>query len=173
MPCTSYLASGFTACNPSSSGGIAKLYIASTDAITGITSANSIISVIGMASGAKFYEFSLTNNTSSFSEARTVSVESGSAYIEQSVELVLNYRESAKREVIEALGSNLQKLTIIIKDSNDNYFVLGESRGLILTTNTGGSGKALGDANQYVLGFVGQEKTLAKSTTSGVVLGLI
>jgi len=63
--------------------------------------------------------------------------------------------DSAKRNEIKLLSR--AKLSVIIKDNNGIYWLMGETNGVRMTAGDNGTGTALGDRNGYSLSFQGQE----------------
>ena len=90
----------------------------------------------------------------------------------QTITLVLNRREKTKRDTLLLLAKR-KDLVAIIEDNNGVYWYFGEDYGINLTTNSGGSGVAKTDANQYVLTFVGEESDPANTVQEAAVTAVI
>lgn len=117
---------------------------------------------------AQFYEFEFNKNTSSYTEETTEDQAAGRSLSVQTVILVLNRREKTKRDIIITL-SKRKDLVCTVTDHNDIIWYLGEANGINLTTNTGGSGVAKTDQNQYVLTFVAEEPNPANTVTAAAI----
>ena len=133
-------------------GGIKRVWIkefASDDwgAITaGEIAAGTAITVFG---------FELTKNSGSFQQAVTASVENGTVFYSQVLELSLpNLVDTDNVEIADLLKA---RLTVIVQDVNDNYFAMGHTTGAEATGGTIGTGTAKGDFNGYQLQLTAEE----------------
>lgn len=144
-------------------GGVRKMYIADYDNLTAVTVAGTPeeVTAITMASTTQFYEFEFNRNTSSFTEEVAVDLNAGSTYFNQTVNLMLNRRESTKRDAIEKLTAGQKKLIIIVLDSNGLYWLFGKDEGAYATAITGGSGIAKADKNGYEIVMTAEEPSQA------------
>jgi hypothetical protein len=116
-----------------------------------------------------FFEFAFNRNTSSFEEAEQVNLENGTTYWLQTVNLMLAYRDSIKREAIEKLVAGQKQLVAIILDSNGLYWIMGIDSGLYTTEITGGSGVVKSDKNGYAIVMTAEESLQAFETLPSVV----
>ena len=73
----------------------------------------------------------------------------------QVLSLVLNKPVADDITEIQELGKG--RLAIVVQDNNDNYFVLGHTRGCELTGGSVATGTAIGDLNGFTLEFTGEE----------------
>lgn len=152
-------------------GGITEvLFIAKAD-VTATTEASGVITAITKASGKKFYKYELVKETSSFVENVNASVENGSIFYQQELTVILNKLQANTRNEILLLAQNL--LLAIVKDNNNKYWYLGQSRGLDITGGNSGSGTAMGDRSGYSLTFTGKEPALAPEVSSSIITGLL
>jgi hypothetical protein len=94
-------------------------------------------------------------NSSSLTQTVNASVENGTVFYTQVLSLVLNKPVAADITEIQNLAKG--RLAIVVQDNNDNYFVLGHTRGAELTGGSIATGTALGDLNGYTLEFTGEE----------------
>jgi len=133
-------------------GGIKRVWIkefAATDwgtITTGVVAAGAAIEVFG---------FELTKNSGSFQQAVTASVENGTVFYSQVIEMTMNNLVAADNVEIGDLLKG--RLTIIVQDVNDNYFAMGHTTGAEATGGTIGTGTAKGDLNGYQLQFTAEE----------------
>nr|WP_298660955.1 hypothetical protein [uncultured Flavobacterium sp.] len=155
-------------------GGIKKLYLAELENISSITHGSPLdtITAISMVATKKFYEFVFNKNTSTFTEVTTGDQAVGSEVCTQTITLVLNRREQAKRDVLLKLGK-FKDLAAIVLDSNDKYWLLGETEGVNLTEKNSENGTVKTDRNGYTLTFVGEEPEDASEVDSIIIAALL
>jgi hypothetical protein len=101
------------------------------------------------------YDFVSPKNSSSLTQTVNASVENGIVFYTQVLSLVLNKPVAADITELQNLAKG--RLAIVVQDNNDNYFVLGHTRGAELTGGSIATGTALGDLNGYTLEFTGEE----------------
>ena len=155
-------------------GGVKKIFIAEKDNVASVTPGSPFdtITAITMVSGKKFYEFAFNKNTSTFTEVTTGDQAVGSQVCTQTLTLVLNRREQAKREVLLKLG-NFKDLAVIVLDSNDKYWLLGETEGMNMTENSSENGTVKTDRNGYTITLVGEEPEMASEVDSTVISSIV
>ena len=134
-------------------GGLTKLYIANLEDITSFTDTGSDgdIDTITMVSGKVFYEIELLANTSDYKEEYSFTPDSGAKFYKQIVTLKLPRREAAKRQQLALLASG--KFVLIAKDANGIFWLMGETNGLYMSKNEGGSGTKQEDGSSYTIEF--------------------
>jgi len=76
-------------------------------------------------------------------------------FYSQVLSLVCNKPVAA--DVVEIQNLAKGRLAVVVQDMNDNYFVIGHTRGAEMTGGTIASGTALGDLNGFTLEFTGEE----------------
>ncbi len=130
------------------------------------------IGTITVDDASKYYEFQFTKNTSTFTEESDSNQENGTELTIQTITLVLNRREQAKRDTLLLLGK-FKNLSCIILDSNGLYWLFGETEGVNLKTKAGGPGTAKTDRNGYTITFLGSEPEEASECTEAAVLAVI
>jgi hypothetical protein len=151
-------------------GGVRKMWVADYASVTaiGTTGSPEYIDSISASSGA-FYEFQFNRNTSSFEENVAVNLENGSTFFDQTVNLMLSRRDSAKRDAIEKLVAGQKQLMVIVLDSNNLYWLFGQVEGAYATEITGGSGIAKADRNGYAIKLTAQEPAQALVVDAAVI----
>lgn len=164
MACSN-IASGLTIGCDNNIGGIKNFYVTEKSNITslGLSSPGDEISTITMS--GDFYEFEFNKGNCNYVESGATEQAAGRDLYTQTVTLTLNRREKTKRDKLILLAQR-ENLIIVVKDQNDVIWYLGETNGMNLTTNVGGSGSAKTDLNQYVLTFVGDEPSPANTMTA-------
>lgn len=166
MACTSYLQGFSTSCGSNLSS-IKKLYIGQfesatftynyqkeLDGVTDVTDAdgNKIIESVAtaslVASADNWVEFGFKKNTGEMTSEMTRN-DNGSFYFTNGANLVFAKQDKVKRLAIQATASG--ECTMIILDSNGNYWLIGAENAVTATTVSATTGVAVGDANQYSL----------------------
>jgi hypothetical protein len=154
-------------------GGIKRMFIANFDNVTGTTVSNGEVTVIGMSSGTKFYEFAFNKNTSNAEETIAVDFAAGNSLVTQTVNLILTRRDKLKREAIVKLASGQQRLAIIFQDSNGLYWFQGLTDGTYLTGLAGGTGVNKTDRNSYDLTFTAEEPSPMPEVDDAIIAAII
>lgn len=141
-------------------GGVKSIQIANFDSLTSYTQ-----DVNGSITSATFstapVEFQFNKNTSSLTEEATISLENGTTFYTQTVNLVIPRREASKRAKILLLADGQPKLILLVTDSNDLTWLVGLEEGANLTGMTDQTGVAKTDANGYTLIFTAEERAMA------------
>ena len=170
MPCIQTL-SGLTRDCSSNMGGIVEALIANYDDVTGVTVADGIITVISMASAAKFKRYSFAKNTGSLTSNYNIDAASGVKYVTTDLLLQFNRMETAKRVEITALA--LGDLAIIVKDANGKYWYLGKDEPVNASAGDGQTGTARGDANRYTITLQDESQEMPYEVDSSIVEALV
>ena len=155
------ITSGFTLGCRDNSGGIKNIYVLSGSITTVTEASDGLISDI--SGSGTFYKFELTKNTGDLTEAPTPSLENGTVFYEQTLNVAFHKLQSSIRNQVKVLAQN-PDLKIIVETNNGiespytgRYFLVGRYRGATLSAGSATSGTAFGDANQYALTFQGLE----------------
>lgn len=154
-----------------SSGGITNIWITDFVNVLTITESGGLISAITLASGTNYHEYVFNKFTSTFSEKGTINIQNGSAFEEQTVTLKLARRNKTTRNALAMLFA--KNLSIIVKDSNGLYWLIGEAHGANLSDLPSESGIAMGDANGYTLTFTASEPVQASEIDSTIIAALV
>ncbi len=144
-------------------GGIKKVWIAQL----GDVSWNAVSSgeIDDASAAVTFRSFELTKNSGSFQQTVTASVENGTVFFSQVLELTLpNLSAGDNAELYDLMKS---RLSVIVQDNNDNYLIMGHTTGAESTGGTVGTGTAKGDLNGYQLQFTAEEAIPAPFLASG------
>ena len=155
------ISSGFSLACRDNTGGIKNIYILS-GSVTTITEASEGL-ISDLSGTGVFYKFELTKNTGDFTETPTVSLENGTVFYDQILNVAFHKLQSSIRNQVKVLAQN-PDLKIIIETNNGvespytgRFFYMGNRRGASLSGGAGATGTAFGDANQYALSFQGLE----------------
>lgn len=137
-------------------GGVKKVWIGSfTDGIWGAVGATTPGEIDDSTVALALEDFVSPKNTSSFTQTINASVENGTVFYTQVVSLVCNKPVAADITEIQNLAKG--RLAVVVQDNNDNYFVVGHTRGAELTGGSLTTGTAVGDLNGFTLEFTGEE----------------
>ena len=168
MSANCQITSGRTLPCRDSLGGIKNIYILS-GSVAGVTAASGAISDIS-GSGI-FYKFQLEKGIGSWTETPTPSLENGTIYYEEAIEVSFHKMDAALRNQVKVLGENTT-MRIVVEteqastDYSGRFFYVGENRGCYLTAGSGNTGVALGDSNAYSLTLSGQEPFPCQEVTT-------
>jgi hypothetical protein len=164
------LTQGYTLDCRDSLGGIVEVYFTEAANVTSVTEASGAISAITKTTGKRFWKYELVKDTSMINQTLTASVQNGTVFYAQELQIVLNKLQTNTRNEILLLAQN--SLVAVVKDSNGLYWYLGKTRGIDLTAGTAASGTAQGDRSGFQLTFTGSEPAFAPSVASGIIAGL-
>ncbi len=137
-------------------GGVKKVWIGSfSDGIWGAVGATTDGEIDDSTAALALEDFVSPKNTSSLTQTVNSSVENGTVFYTQVVSLVCNKPVAADITEIQNLAKG--RLAVVVQDNNDNYFVIGHTRGAELTGGSLTTGTAVGDMNGFTLEFTGEE----------------
>lgn len=109
---------------------------------------------------ASFYEYQLPKDTASFTETFNISNTNGTAFYDQALTIVLQKLSADKRNQLLLLSKN-RNIQVIFIDNNNKIWLMGSSRGAVISAGTSVTGVAPGDANQYSITISAQEPAMA------------
>lgn len=152
------LTTGFSVGCNDSIGGVAEFWIANMpeDFAAATDGSGEVTGLSG--TGLTYFKFECTNAqgaSSVMNDNPTVNDANGTSFFDQTATYVLNKMEKAKRNEVKMIAR--AKMSIIIKDNNGTYWLMGETNGVRLVSGDNGTGTALGDRNGYSLSFQAQE----------------
>ena len=154
------LTAGWTVGCSDSNGGVEAVFIANGK-VEGFTESNGEVSAITVAGAplvpADFFKFEVPKQTSLFEEEIEASTENGTVMYTQSLTLVFNKLEAAKRNQILLMAQN-EDLVVVVKDNNGKYWSVGLERGATVTAGTLTTGQSYADRNGGELTISGMEK---------------
>lgn len=158
MACNALI--GITYSCLSNTGGVKSVEIGNFDSLTSYT-LNSDGSISAATFSTPPVGFQFNKNTSSFTEEATISIENGTTFYSQTVNLVIPRREASKRAKILLLADGQPNLFLIVKDQNDLKWFIGLENGANLTALVDQTGVAKTDANGYTLTFLAEEPSMS------------
>lgn len=145
-------------------GGIQKVYIRNWSASTTWTYDSNGQITGGTNTGTSFYTVEQRNETAEFTQEGQHSLENGTNFWNQNVNLMFHKYQASIRNLVYVLAQT--EVEIIVLDQNGNYFLVGEQNGANLISSAPTVGKAFGDLNGASVGFQAKEPTPARQMTS-------
>ena len=129
-------------------GGIKTLWV-SSDFETGTITAGATAGITSLAGATgTFYQIEVAKDVASFTETFNISNTNGTAFFTQEVTVPVQHLSSAKRAQIQLLAYN-RASRVVFEDNNGLYWLVGATRGCVISTGTTTTGTAPGDATQY------------------------
>lgn len=170
MACSNLTAGLTLDCN-SSQGGIDKIFIANGP-VESITAAAGVISAITVGGSplapSDFFTFETPRQQSSVNEEVAVSQENGTVTYTQSLTLMLNKLEAAKRNQI-LLMAEATSMVVVAKTNSGKYLSIGIERGAYLGSASATTGVAYADKEGYELVITGIEEAPMYEVDSAIV----
>ncbi len=150
------LNTGYTLSCRDNIGGIQKVFVRNWSAGTTYTySADGTITG-GTNTATTFYTFECRPETGMFDAGTGAhSIENGTNFWSQQVDLVLHKYQASIRNILYALAQT--EMEIIVLDQNNNYMLMGSQNGANLTASKASVGKAYGDLNGSQITLVAKE----------------
>ena len=141
-------------------GGIKTLWVSSDFDYTSVTAgATAGITSLSGGTGA-FYQIQVAKDVASFTETFNISNTNGTAFFQQEVTIPVQHLSSAKRQQIQLLTYN-RASRCVFEDNNGLYWLVGLTRGCVVSTGTTTTGTAPGDATQYSFVLQAMEPEMA------------
>ena len=106
--------------------------------------------------GAPFYEYKFAKDTAKLTETATISNANGTVFYTTELSVNISKRDVTKRNEFMLLAKN-REIRVIVLDNMDQYWLLGNVRGAVLSTMVGEGGQAIGDMNGYTFTFQSME----------------
>lgn len=155
-------------------GGVKEMFVFAGD-FGGITEVAGEVTLI--SGTGQFFQFFLPKDTASFTESINVAPTAGTLFFQPELTAIFQKIDAAKRNQILLLAQN-RDLRVVFVDNNDVSWLMGESRGCIISAGSAQTGTAVADANQYSITVQGQEPdpaypldgTLADVVGSGITI---
>ena len=140
-------------------GGIKTLWV-SSDFETGTITAGATAGITSLAGATgTFYQIEVAKDVASFTETFNISNTNGTAFFTQEVTVPVQHLSSAKRAQIQLLAYN-RASKVVFEDNNGLYWLVGATRGCVISSGTTTTGSAPGDATQYSCVLQGMEPAM-------------
>lgn len=141
-------------------GGIKTLYVSTDFDYTSVT-AGATAGITALSGGTgTFYQIQVAKDVASFTETFNVSNTNGTAYFDQAVTIPVQHLSSEKRQQIQLLAYN-RASRCVFEDNNGLFWMVGLTRGCVLTTGTTTTGTAVGDNTGYSFVLTAQEPEMS------------
>lgn len=148
-------------------GGIQKIYLRNFSASTTYSYDSTGVITGATNSGSSFYTIEQRTETGEFNQNGQHSLENGTNFWEQNVNLVLHKYQASLRNLIYLVAQT--EVDIIVLDQNNRYFCIGEQNGANLIASAPNVGKAYGDLNGATIGFQAKEPYPAREMSATFV----
>jgi len=168
MPCV--LTTGFTLDCKTQSAGIKSIYLVEFDAKSTLTKSSGEVSAHTLSGGKSYFKYELEKETTAMTWRTIPSTENATVFYEAEVNARLHKVTTAQRNEIKLLAQN--RMLLIVKDAEDNYWLLGGDYGVQLQQSESNFGQAFGDFKGHVLNFLHKETDLPLKVQSAVVTSL-
>jgi len=140
-------------------GGLDAIFIVNHADITAYTMDGTDTDLIASLTGSpNAYKIEL-KGTSNFDQAITPSRENGTTFFDQVLNITLKKQDISTHKELKILAWS--RPVIVIKDNNNNYFLMGKEHGAEVTGGSIVSGAGMGDLTGYTLTFGAQERVPA------------
>ena len=136
-------------------GGVKNVWIVTSAFTNDMWTYDDTVGDVVAAAATTAKDYVSPKNSSSFTQTVNSSIENGTVFYTQTLSLVLN--KPVVADVLELTELGKGRLAIIVQDTNDNYFVMGHTRGSELSGGTLTTGTAVGDLAGYTLEFTAEE----------------
>lgn len=162
------LTQGFTLDCKDAVGGIKSIHLISWSA-SKFTAASGEVTATTVASGSVF-TYELPKATVSMTATTNVSVENGTTFTQTDVAFKLRRLSTTKRNEMKLLAQG--RCYCIVKNNNDEYFLVGNEYGCDVTAMVANTGTAMGDSNGYEVTLSAIEAEAPYKLQSSVVTAL-
>jgi len=142
-------------------GGIKRIYvtewnpdefnwdaIASTGIVDGLT-------VISPVTEVAFKTYDMTRGSGSLTQTITSDLVAGTVFFDQVCSVTFN--KAAATDIAEISNLVKGRVSVLVQDNNDNWFIMGLKNGVEVSGGTAQTGTAAGDQNGFTLEFSAQE----------------
>jgi len=141
-------------------GGIKTLYVSTDFDYTTVT-AGATAGITALSGGTgSFYQIQVAKDVASFTETFNVSNTNGTAFFDQAITIPVQHLSSDKRQQIQLLAYN-RASRCVFEDNNGLFWMVGLTRGCVLTTGTTTTGTQVGDNTGYNFVLSSQEPEMA------------
>jgi hypothetical protein len=159
MACTLTLAGRGTGCKDAL-GGIKRIYIGEwSEGIWDAVGATTAGTIDNSTAALTVYTYDMTRGSGSLTQTVTSNIEAGTVYFDQVLSATFNKLDAA--DIVEISNITKGRMAVIVQDTNDNYFVMGNKNGVEASGGTVQTGTAAGDQNGFTLELSAQEVSAA------------
>lgn len=142
-------------------GGIKRIYVTEWNpdefnwdpiAATGIVDGLTVISPV---TDVTFKTYDMTRGSGSLTQTITSDLVAGTVFFDQVCSVTFN--KAAAIDIIEIQNLVKGRVSVLVQDNNDNWFIMGLKNGVEVSGGTAQTGTAAGDQNGFTLEFSAQE----------------
>lgn len=146
------LSIGMTLDCKDSLGGIKQIVLVDKSLVSSFTfDGTEVVNTINGPTAGDLFTYELPTQTGSFEETINFNRDNGTVFYTQTVNVMLHKLSYAKRLELQTVAQ--ARVIVFVQDTNNNWWAVGYEYGADLSTATGATGTALGDANGYTLSF--------------------
>jgi hypothetical protein len=149
-------------------GGIKSIWIGPYATIHGAATIDGTSEQVTALPSAAWVQFDLKPHTSNFKEEAQVSKENNTIFYNQTVLANFPGLSAARRKEVNTFSKG--RHVLIVRDNNDNYWMVGYLDGAEVSAETTDTGTAKGDANSYSITFTAEEKNKAYRLSDSIVI---
>jgi hypothetical protein len=149
-------------------GGIKSIHLVNW-AKTGFTVASGEVTATTIASG-DVYTYEIPKATGSLTNTTNVSTENGTVYNSTDIMFKLRRMSTTKRNEMKLLAQG--RAFCIVKNNNDEYWLVGKESGCEVSSMIASSGTAFGDANGYEITLQAMDTEQPYKLSGAVVTSL-
>jgi len=149
-------------------GGIKSIHLVNW-AKTGFTVASGEVTATTIASG-DVYTYEIPKATGSLINTTNVSTENGTVYNSTDIMFKLRRMSTTKRNEMKLLAQG--RAFCIVKNNNDEYWLVGKESGCEVSSMVASSGTAFGDANGYEITLQAMDTEQPYKLSGAVVTSL-
>ena len=120
--------------------------------VDGVTPATGITEV-------DFFTYDMTRGSGSLTQTITSDLVAGTVFFDQVCSVTFN--KAAAADIAEISNLVKGRVSVIVQDNNDNWFIMGLKNGVEVSGGTAQTGQAAGDQNGFTLEFSAQEASPA------------
>lgn len=146
----------------SSTGGIKNVHIAAFADDATFTLAGDVITA--SANTGTFYTFKFRAQNGDFTEEGNHSVETGTNFYTQTINLTFHKKETSKRNQLKVLAGT--QMHVIVETQNGDYWLVGKANGAYLTASASMTGRSFGDLSGYTITLEASEPFQANEMDS-------
>jgi hypothetical protein len=148
-------------------GGIKRIYVTewnpdefTWDAI-GATNAGIVdgLTPISPVTTVTFKTYDMTRGSGSLTQTITSDLVAGTVFFDQVCSVTFN--KAAAADIAEIQNLVKGRVSVLVQDNNDNWFIMGLKNGVEVSGGTAQTGQAAGDQNGFTLEFSAQEASPA------------
>ena len=148
-------------------GGIKRIYVTewnpnefNWDAI-GATNQGIVdgLTPISPVTTVTFLTYDMTRGSGSLTQTITSDLVAGTVFFDQVCSVTFN--KSAAADIAEIQNLVKGRVSVLVQDNNDNWFIMGLKNGVEVSGGTAQTGQAAGDQNGFTLEFSAQESSPA------------